>query len=107
MMKPLCAVLAAAALAGCSAERIVASSSPRMAPPAERVAIRSGSPLYVVDGKLIMRSEADSIGLPAEVQQLKPEDVTQVEVIKGDAARQRYGSAGESGVVLITTKRRD
>ena len=54
-----------------------------------------------------MRSEGDSIGLPAEVQRFNPDDVTQVEVIKGDAARQRYGSAGESGVVLITTKRRD
>jgi hypothetical protein len=106
-MKPLCAVLAAAALVGCSAERIVASSSPRVAAPAERVAIKSGSPLYVLDGKWIMRSVADTVGLPAEVQQLKPEDVSQIEVIKGDAARQRYGSAGESGVVLITTKRRD
>jgi len=105
-MKPLCAILVAAALAGCSAERIVAASAPRPAPPAERVAIRAGSPLYVVDGRMIARSASDT-GLPAEVQLLKPEDVTQIEVIKGDAAKQRYGSAGESGVVLITTKRRD
>ena len=106
-MKPLCAVLAAAALAGCSSERIVASSAPRPAAPVERVAIRASAPLYVVDGRMITRGQSDSVGLPAEVQQLKPEDVEQIEVIKGDAARIRYGAAGESGVVVITTKRRN
>jgi len=105
------AVAAGVVLAGCSAERLtVASSSPspntRAVP--QRVSIASGDVLYILDGKVLARSISDTLALiPQEVRALAPEDVKQIEVIKGEAARKLYGAAGENGVVLITTKHRD
>jgi TonB-dependent SusC/RagA subfamily outer membrane receptor len=53
-------------------------------------------PLYVVDGVV-------QEGAPEQLMD-NPGDIASVEVIKGEAARARYGRCGENGVILITTR---
>lgn len=55
-----------------------------------------GEPLVVIDG--IMAKQAD-------MQKINPSKIASVEVVKGPAARQRYGEAGANGVILVTTKK--
>ena len=103
----LLAVAAGVSLAGCSAERIAAAPPGVHAVP-QRMSIASGDVLYILDGKVLARSISDTLALiPSEIRALAPEDVKQIEVLKGEAARKLYGAAGENGVVLITTKHRD
>ena len=103
----LLAVTAGVVLAGCSAERITAAP-PGVQTAPQRVAIGSGNVLYVLDGKVIDRKPTDTLAvIPSEIRALDPDDVSRIEVIKGEAARKRYGAAGENGVVLITTKRHE
>src|SRR5689334_11614940 len=78
-------------------------------------------PLYVVDG-VIVNNDAFSNGLNSITQagggitssqdqqvnriaDLNPEDIENVEVLKGPSAGAIYGSRGANGVVIITTKR--
>lgn len=86
-------------------------------------------PLYVVDG-VIVNNDAYSNGLNAitgagaggtgqvgasigsnqdqqvnRVADLNPEDIENIEVLKGPAAGAIYGSRGANGVVVITTKK--
>jgi len=78
-------------------------------------------PLYVVDG-VIVNNDAFSNGLNSITQagggitssqdqqvnriaDLNPEDIENVEVLKGPSAGAIYGSRGANGVVVITTKR--
>ena len=68
-------------------------------------------PLFVVDGVLIRpgTSGADSWGdardFGNEVKNLNPDDYESVTVLKGSAATALYGSDGQFGVILITTKK--
>ncbi len=55
----------------------------------------SNEPLYVVDG----------IPLAGGIQDINPQDITSMEVLKDASATAIYGSRGSNGVVLITTKR--
>jgi TonB-dependent SusC/RagA subfamily outer membrane receptor len=52
-------------------------------------------PLFVVDGQILERGAATDIN---------PNRIERVEVLKGAAAVERYGSRGANGVVLITLK---
>ena len=54
-------------------------------------------PLYVVDGYPLSSNE--------NFNQINPEDVEKVEVLKDAAASAIYGSRGGNGVIIITTKR--
>jgi TonB-linked SusC/RagA family outer membrane protein len=54
-------------------------------------------PLYVVDGYPLSSAE--------NFNQISPEDVEKIEVLKDAAAAAIYGSRGGNGVVIITTKR--
>lgn len=40
----------------------------------------------------------------AQLEQLQPEHIQSVEVIKGEEAVERYGSRGEKGVIVVNTK---
>ncbi len=51
------------------------------------------SPLYIVDGT------------PVDAQDVNPDDVDDIQVLKGPAAAALYGQRGESGVIMITTKK--
>jgi TonB-dependent SusC/RagA subfamily outer membrane receptor len=52
-------------------------------------------PLYVVDG----------IPLAGGINDINPQDIESMEVLKDASATAIYGSRGANGVVIITTKR--
>jgi len=78
-------------------------------------------PLYVVDG-VVINNDANQIGLNSitgagggitssqdqqvnRVADLNPEDIADIQVLKGPSAGAIYGSRGANGVIVITTKR--
>ncbi len=82
----------------------------------------STDPLYVVDGIVISNSaipnganavtQAQAGGNPRNqdnavnrIADLNPEDIEQIEVLKGGSAAAIYGSKATNGVVIITTKK--
>ena len=85
----------------------------------------SAQPLYVVDGVIVSdvsigsgtnkvtRAAGTSISVgnqenPANrISDLNPNDIENVEILKGSAASAIYGSKASGGVVIITTKRGD
>ncbi len=97
----------------------VAVSSPASGPAASsRVVIRGNSsitgnnqPLYVVDGVPVDNSNLGAAGmwggkdLGDGISSLNPDDIESMSVLKGPTASALYGSRGQNGVILITTKR--
>jgi len=82
---------------------------------AQRIRIRgansvslSNEPLIYVDG---IRLDDDMTGFGVGGQEISrlndinPNDIADIEVVKGPAASAMYGTAGANGVILITTKR--
>jgi TonB-dependent SusC/RagA subfamily outer membrane receptor len=53
-------------------------------------------PLYVVDGK---------IASGQELENLRPEQIQSIDVLKGSSAIAKYGDKGKNGVVLVTIKK--
>jgi beta-lactamase regulating signal transducer with metallopeptidase domain len=53
-------------------------------------------PIYIVDGNEISKEEMDDI---------LPDNIEKVEVLKGEKATEKYGDKGKNGVILITTKK--
>ncbi|WP_229311059.1 SusC/RagA family TonB-linked outer membrane protein [Larkinella soli] len=79
---------------------VVQNSSKPGAGPTVRIRGRrsinaSNDPLYVVDG----------IPLAGSIDDINPNDIASMEVLKDASATAIYGSRGSNGVVLITTKR--
>ena len=86
-----------------------------------RVVIRGNSsitgenqPLFVIDGVPIDNSNFTTRGQAAggggidygnAAQDINPNDIESVNVLKGAAASALYGSRGQNGVILITTKK--
>jgi TonB-linked SusC/RagA family outer membrane protein len=76
----------------------------------------SNEPLYYIDG-IRMESGASSSTLdiggfgqgagaaPSRINDLNPEDIESIEIVKGPAAATLYGIQASNGVVRITTKR--
>ena len=70
----------------------------------------SNAPLLIVDGVRVESAE-NSLGFavggqaPSRLNDLNPEDIENVEVLKGPAASALYGTAAANGVVQVTTKR--
>ena len=82
---------------------------------AQRIRIRganslslSNEPLIYIDGVLATNGRG-GIGIggqePSRLNDLNPEDIENVEVLKGPAASALYGTAAANGVLLITTRR--
>ena len=70
----------------------------------------SNDPLIVIDGVLVSNnSDNFGIGLGGQTtsrfDDINPEDIENIEVIKGPAGTALYGSAASNGVIQITTKR--
>ena len=70
----------------------------------------SNDPLLVIDGIRVDNSSASStIGVggqtPSRFNDLNPEDIEKVDVLKGPAAGALYGTAAANGVIQVTTKR--
>jgi len=70
-------------------------------------------PLLVIDG-VYASNDANSVAdnfaetggqLPSMFDDINPDDIENIEVLKGPAASALYGSAGANGVLLITTKK--
>ena len=70
-------------------------SSPQVRIRGRRSFNASNEPLYVIDG----------IPTVGGLEDINPQDITSMEVLKDASATAIYGSRGSNGVVLITTKR--
>jgi len=74
----------------------------------------SNDPIYIIDG-IRMTSDNASGGAntsisvggtgPSRVNDINPEDIENIEIVKGPSAATLYGTAGANGVILITTKK--
>jgi TonB-linked SusC/RagA family outer membrane protein len=70
----------------------------------------SNEPLIIIDGvRAISDVSGSTIDIggqnPSRLDDLNPEDIEDIEIIKGPAAAALYGTAAANGVVQITTKR--
>ena len=70
----------------------------------------SNEPLLIVDGvRLDNTPESSPIDVggqfPSRLNDINPEDIESIEVVKGPAAAALYGTAASNGVLQITTKR--
>ena len=70
----------------------------------------SNEPIFIIDG-IRMTSNVGSSNLftggaqPSRIGDLNPEDIENMEIVKGPSAATLYGTDAANGVVLITTKR--
>ena len=60
--------------------------------------VGDGEPLYVIDGAPM------TIPRNRGIDWFKPEDITDIEVLKYPHERAEYGANGANGVIVITTK---
>lgn len=70
----------------------------------------SNEPLLIVDGVRVNNSAASfTIATggqsPSRLNDLNPEDIESMEILKGPAAAALYGTAAANGVIQVTTKR--
>ena len=70
----------------------------------------SNEPLLIIDGVRVNNNpSSSSIGVggqsPSRLNDINPEDIENIEVLKGPAASALYGTAAANGVVQVTTKR--
>jgi TonB-linked SusC/RagA family outer membrane protein len=68
----------------------------------------SNEPLVIVDGVRVTSTENTLVGSYQTVSRLddiNPEDIENVEILKGPAAAALYGTAAANGVIQITTRR--
>ena len=71
----------------------------------------NNQPLYVVDGSPINNSSTGSTGFTRSAdfgngaQDINPDDIANVSILKGASATALYGSRAANGVILITTKK--
>ena len=71
----------------------------------------SNSPLYIVDGSPINNSSNGSTSTSRSfdggtgINDIDPNNIASINVLKGAAATALYGSRGSNGVIVITTKR--
>ena len=68
----------------------------------------SNQPLIVVDGVPISNSTVDSgvagVQQQSRLNDINPEDIASVEILRSSAAAALWGSRAQSGVIVITTK---
>ncbi|WP_276496318.1 SusC/RagA family TonB-linked outer membrane protein [Pontibacter litorisediminis] len=70
--------------------------------------VANGNPLIVVDGTPISNenySGSTGVDLGNLGQDINPEDIESVNILKGPAASALYGLRGQHGVIMITTKK--
>ena len=70
----------------------------------------SNDPIYVIDGVRMtsnVNSSSVDVGgsFPSRVNDLSPDEIESVEIVKGPSAATLYGTDAANGVVVITTKR--
>lgn len=76
----------------------------------------NNQPLYVIDGVPLDNSDLNSSStihgsagkdIGSTIQDINPDDIENVNVLKGPSAAALYGSRAANGVILITTKKGD
>ena len=71
----------------------------------------NNEPIYVVDGiRIISQNRSSSVcdvgcAPPSRVNDLSPDEIESVDVVKGPSASALYGTDAANGVIVITTKR--
>ena len=70
----------------------------------------ANNPIYIVDGTRVegtTGSSTLSVGgtTPARINDLNPEEIESIEVVRGPSAATLYGTDAANGVIVITTKR--
>ena len=86
-------------------------SSSRVVIRGERSLLGNSQPLYVVDGVPINNAQPGQTGefggsdAGDGIGNLNPDDIESMDVLKGGAAAALYGSLGQNGVIMITTKK--
>lgn len=69
----------------------------------------SNSPLLIIDGAYVSNDQTTGPGVGGQdasrLNDINPDDIENIEVIKGPAATALYGTGASSGVIQITTKR--
>jgi len=70
----------------------------------------NNEPVYYVDGiRIVSDINSSSIGIggtnPSRLNDLNPEDIESIDVVKGPSAATLYGTDAANGVVVIRTKR--
>jgi TonB-linked SusC/RagA family outer membrane protein len=70
----------------------------------------SNNPIYVIDGvRMVSDVGSQAIGIggssPTRVNDLNPEDIESIDVVRGPSASTLYGTDAANGVIVIKTKR--
>ncbi len=70
----------------------------------------SNDPIYIIDGvRMTSNSASSGIGVggtsPSRVNDINPEDIENIEVVKGPSAATLYGTDAANGVIVITTRK--
>jgi TonB-linked SusC/RagA family outer membrane protein len=70
----------------------------------------SNDPIYVIDGvRMSSNNDATAIGNggsnPNRIGDISPEDIENIEIVKGPSAATLYGTDAANGVIVITTKK--
>jgi len=68
----------------------------------------SNDPIYIIDGVRMTSDRGfDMVGgtSPSRVNDLNPNEIENIEIVKGPSAATLYGTAAANGVVVITTKK--
>lgn len=69
----------------------------------------SNDPIIVIDGVRATGTTNDAIGVggsgPSRLDDINPNEIESIEVVKGPSAATLYGTEAANGVVVITTKR--
>ena len=60
------------------------------------IVVNGQTPLYIVDGKELKN-----------INQISPNDIEKIDVLKGASATKQYGTKGANGVIVITTKKKN
>ena len=58
----------------------------------------ANNPIFILDGKEVTKKVID---------ELDPDKIEKMEVLKGESATKKYGDKGKDGVILITTKTKE
>jgi TonB-linked SusC/RagA family outer membrane protein len=64
----------------------------------------NNQPLYVIDGVPMEQSQNQGKQFGGGISEVSPDNIAEVTVLKGPSATALYGSRGQNGVILITTK---
>lgn len=70
----------------------------------------SNDPIYIIDG-VRMTSTGSNLAVgtggtaPSRVNDINPEEIENIEIVKGPSAASLYGTDAANGVIVITTKR--